>query len=85
MIPHPSILLTLRKSGVYHYRVGSCDLFNNCAYSKDYKIKKEIQNGVLSWLYDDEQKEENKWFHFMDTTTIRKTELCEVSLNSPHD
>ncbi len=42
MIPQPSISLILDKPNTYHYRVGSCDLFGNCAYSKDYKIKKEI-------------------------------------------
>lgn len=48
MIPKPSILLTnLKVLGVHHYRVWSCDLFNNCAYSKDYMIKKD-------------KKEENK-------------------------
>lgn len=39
MIPKPSILLTnLNEFTTYHYRVKSCDLFSNCAYSGDYNF-----------------------------------------------
>lgn len=41
MISQPSILLTLSKHGNYHYKIQSCDMFGNCAYSSDYKIKKK--------------------------------------------
>lgn len=37
-----SILLTLKKPGNYRYKVQSCDLFGNCAYSDDYKIKERM-------------------------------------------
>ena len=39
MISQPSILLTLSKHGNYHYKIQSCDMFGNCAYSTDYKFR----------------------------------------------
>ena len=39
MIPSPALALELDNPGNYHYRVQSCDMFGNCAYSGDYKVK----------------------------------------------